>query len=161
MKVIVCIFILFIQKIHSNNEKTIPVCPASIFDYQKTKVDWNDNKLELWKWLNYQQKIDKKIKTFCKHDAEYNMTDKVPKPGIQRGFPFTRYKCDENLLTFVKLECQFDREMQPKGIGHVYRLSKPQFPTQGFTQFSFVILPITSQKISKKISCPHNRKFTF
>ena len=136
MKVIVCIFILFIQKIHSNN-KTIPVSCTSIFDYQKTKVDWNDNKVELWKWLNFQQKIDKKIKTFCKHDAEYTVTDKVPKPGTQRGFPFTRYKCDENLLTFVKLECQFDREMQPKGIGHVYRLSKPQFPTQGFTQFSF------------------------
>ena len=45
------------------------------------------------------------------------MTEKVP--TIQSGFPFKRYKCDENLLTFVKLECQFDREMQPKGIGHV------------------------------------------
>lgn len=146
MKVTICLFILFIHKIHSYNIDDNKSCIAqSIFDYQNTKVDWRDNKQELWKWLNYQQKTDIKTKSFCKHDSEYTVTDKLPKSGTQRGYPFIKYKCEEDSLTNVKLEYQFDKYMLPKGFGHVYRLSKPQLSTQGFTQLILEMMKIYTQ----------------
>ena len=81
-----------------------------------------------------------KTVTFCKHDAEYSVTDEPPEPGTMRGYPFIKYKCEDDSLTFVKLECQFDQERLPKGSGRVYGLPSPQPSTQGITQLNFVYL---------------------